>query len=140
MRSRSIDAFSWTSAVYSTCVTTEGAEMGSYPRHSRKGGAKQPHQKYFITNDHSALTLLVGRQEGHLACKKLSGGMLARLSGADLHIAQQMPLPLTISCFSKSRLVLPFWHLLTRVVRDKFQKSSKTIVCVCNDHESEFDS
>ena len=28
--------------------------------------------------------------------------------GADLHIAQQMPLPLTISCSSKSRLVLPF--------------------------------
>jgi len=27
----------------------------------------------------SALTLLVGRQEGHLACTKLSGGMLARL-------------------------------------------------------------
>jgi len=26
------------------------------------------------------LTLLVGRQEGHLACKKLSGGMLAWLS------------------------------------------------------------
>ena len=25
----------------------------------------------------SALTLLVGRQEGHLACKKLSGGVLA---------------------------------------------------------------
>ena len=29
----------------------------------------------------SALTLLVGRQEGHAACKKLSGGMLAWLSG-----------------------------------------------------------
>jgi len=28
----------------------------------------------------SALTLLVGRQEGHPACKKLSGGMLAWLS------------------------------------------------------------
>jgi len=28
-------------------------------------------------------------------------------------------------------LVLPFWYLLTRVVPDKFQKSSKTIVCVC---------
>ena len=28
----------------------------------------------------SALTLLVGRQEGHLACKKLSGGVLAWLS------------------------------------------------------------
>jgi len=28
----------------------------------------------------SALTLLVGRQEGHLAYKKLSGGVLALLS------------------------------------------------------------
>jgi len=28
----------------------------------------------------SALTLLVGRQEGHLACKKLSGWVLAWLS------------------------------------------------------------
>jgi len=27
-----------------------------------------------------ALTLLVGRQEGHLACKKQSGGVLAWLS------------------------------------------------------------
>ena len=54
----------------------------------------------------SALTLLVGRQEGHPACKKLSGGMLALLSawGADLHIAQQMPLPLTISCSNKIQI------------------------------------
>jgi len=57
--------------------------------------------------------------------------------GADLHMAQQMPLPLTISCSSKSRLILPswffpFWYLLTRVIPDKFQKSSKTIVCVCD--------
>jgi len=29
--------------------------------------------------------------------------------GADLHIAQLMPLPLTVSCSSKSRLVLPEW-------------------------------
>ena len=28
----------------------------------------------------SGLTLLVGRQEGHPACKKVSGGMLAWLS------------------------------------------------------------
>ena len=52
----------------------------------------------------SALTLLVGRQEGHPACKKLSGGVLAWLSleqGADLHTAQLMPLPFTVSCFSK---------------------------------------
>jgi len=29
--------------------------------------------------------------------------------GADLHMAQLMPLPFTISCSSKSRLVLPSW-------------------------------
>jgi len=57
--------------------------------------------------------------------------------GAHLHIAQQMPLPLTISCSSKFRLVLtflvlPFWYLLTRVVLDIFHKSSKMAVCcVC---------
>jgi len=40
--------------------------------------------------------------------------------GADLHmVAQLMPLPLTVSCFSKSRLVLPFWSQLTRVVPEK---------------------
>jgi len=38
---------------------------------------------YTFTFQHSALsalTLLVGRQEGHPACKKLSGGVLAWLS------------------------------------------------------------
>jgi len=35
---------------------------------------------YWITNAFSALTLLVGRQEGDLACKKLSGEVLAWLS------------------------------------------------------------
>ena len=37
----------------------------------------------------SALTLLVGRQEGHLACKKLSGAVLAwfYLSGARCKLA-----------------------------------------------------
>jgi len=34
----------------------------------------------------SALTLLVGQQEGHLACKKLSGGVLA-WSGAQCRLA-----------------------------------------------------
>jgi len=50
--------------------------------------------------------------------------------GADLHMAQLMPLPLTISYSSKSRLVLPFWCQLTRVVPDKIQEDHKTVVCV----------
>jgi len=48
----------------------------------------------------SALTLLVGRNKGHPVCKKLSVGVLAWLSVC-LHMAQLMPLPLTVSCFSK---------------------------------------
>ena len=35
----------------------------------------------------SALTLFVGRQEGHPACKKLSGGMLAWLPGLRCRLA-----------------------------------------------------
>jgi len=55
----------------------------------------------------SALTLLVGRQEWHPACKKLSGGVLALLSvrsEMQTCMAQLMPLPLTVSCFSKIQI------------------------------------
>jgi len=61
----------------------------------------------------SALTLLVGRQEGHLACKKTEwwgAGMVICLErGAYL-------LMLLSLASVKSRLVLPFWYRLTRVV------------------------
>ena len=59
-----------------------------------------------------ALTLLVGRQEGHPACKKTQqwgAGMVICLErGADLHMAQLMPLPLTVSCFSKIQIGFTF--------------------------------
>jgi len=52
----------------------------------------------------SALTLLVGRQEGHPDCKKTkwwdAGAIMCLSQGADLHKAQLMILPLTISCSS----------------------------------------
>ena len=60
----------------------------------------------------SALTLLVGRQEGHPACKKTEwwgAGMVICLErGADLHMAQLMLLPLTVSCFSKIQIGFTF--------------------------------
>jgi len=71
----------------------------------------------------SALTLLVGRQEGHPACKKLSVGVLAWLSVWSE--VQTCIWPSWCHCHSlcltsvKSRLVLPFWYRLTRVVPDK---------------------
>jgi len=58
----------------------------------------------------SALTLLVGWQEGHLACKKLSGVVICLERGADLHMAQLMPLPLTVSCFSEIQIGFNFWY------------------------------
>ena len=67
--------------------------------------------------------LLVGRQEGHPACKKLewwgAGMVICLEQGADLHMAQLMPLSLTLSCFSKIQIGFPFWYRLTRVVPDK---------------------
>jgi len=57
----------------------------------------------------SALTLLVGR---HPACKTLEwwgAGMVICLErGADLHTAQLMPVPLTVSCFSKIQIGFTF--------------------------------
>ena len=80
----------------------------------------------------SALTLLVGRQEGHPACKKLSGGVLAWLSleGADLHTAQLMPLPFTVSCFSK--IQTGFTYLIPAHPGSTGQRAVKReCVCVC---------
>jgi len=79
-----------------------------------------------------ALMLLVGRQEGHLACKKqwwVTGVVFCLERGAHLHMAQLMPLPLTVSSV-KSRLVLPFWYRLTCVVPEKGPLNG--CVCVCN--------
>ena len=89
----------------------------------------------------SALTLLVGRQEGHPACKKLSGGVLAWLSV--LSEMQTCRWPSWCHCYSlslasvKSRLVLPFWYWPTRVVPEK--RAVKR-VCVCVSHTLPFHS
>ena len=82
----------------------------------------------------SALTLLVERQEGHPACKKLSGGVLAFLSVWSE--VQTCIWPSGFHCHSlslasvKSRLVLPFWYRLTWVVPDKGPLNGCVCVCV----------
>jgi len=56
--------------------------------------------------------LLFGWQEGHPACKKTerwgAGVDICLEQGADLHMAQLMPLPLTVSCFSKIQIGFTF--------------------------------
>ena len=94
-------------------------------------------QWYFLPLEQgafSALTLLVGRQEGHPACKKLSSEVLAWLSVWSE--VQTCIWPSWCHCHSlslasvKSRLVLPFWYWLTRVVPDKGPLN--WCVCVCS--------
>jgi len=91
----------------------------------------------------SALMLLVGWQEGHPACKKTewwgAGIVICLEREADVHMAQLMPLPLTVSCFSKIQigftflvlaLILSFWYRLTRVFPEKGPLNGCVCVCV----------
>ena len=81
----------------------------------------------------SVLTLLVGRQEGHPACKKTewwgAGVVICLERSADLHMAQLMPLPLTVSCFSKIQICFTF--LVPSHPGSPGKKAVKRVVCVC---------
>jgi len=80
----------------------------------------------------SALMLLVGRQEGHPTYKKTerwgAGVVVCLEQGADLHMAQLMPLPLTVSCFSK--IQIGFTFLVLADVGSSRKRAVKR-VCVC---------
>jgi len=74
---------------------------------------------------------VAGRASG---LKKLSGEVLAWLPvwrGADLHVAQLMPLPLplTVSCFSKIQIGFTF---LVPAHLGSPRKRAVKQVCVCN--------
>ena len=78
--------------------------------------------------------LLVGRQERHPACKKLEwwgAGMVVYLElGADLHMVQLMPLPLTVSCFGK--IQIGFTFLVPAHPGSPGKRAVKRVcVCVC---------
>jgi len=81
----------------------------------------------------SALTLLVGRQEGHQACKQQwwgAGVVVCLEQGADLHTAQLMPLPLTVCCFSK--IQIGFTFLVSAHPGSPGKRAVKRVcVCVC---------
>ena len=82
----------------------------------------------------SALTLLVGQQEGHQACKTREwwgAGMVICLERrADLHMAQLMPLPLTVSCFSKIQNGFTFLVLAHLGIPGK-RAVKRVCVCLC---------
>ena len=91
--------------------------MGHIPRYTECISSSFFFFLPYLSNAFSALTLLVGWQEGHPSCKKTewwdAGVVMCLGQGADLHMAQLMPLPLSSSCCSNSRLVLPSWFYLS---------------------------
>ena len=90
---------------------------------------------WIVVFSFSALTLLVGRQEGHPACKKTewwgAGVVVCLEQGASLHMAQLMPLPLTVSCVSK--IQIGFTFLVPANPGSPGQRAVKRVcVCVCD--------
>ena len=81
----------------------------------------------------SALTLLVKRQEWHPACKKTewwgAGVVVCLERSADLHMAQLMPLPLTVSGFSKIQI----GFIIFLVAAHRGSPGQRTVkrACVC---------
>ena len=79
--------------------------------------------------------LLVGRQEGHPACKKTewwgAGVVICLERGADLHMAQLMPLPLTVSCFSEIQIGFTFLVPADPGIPDKGPLNGCVCVCLC---------
>jgi len=79
------------------------------------------------------LTPLVWQQAGHRAYKKTewwgAGVVICLGRGADLHMAQLMPLPLTVSCLSKIQIGFTFLVPAQLVVPEKGPLNR--CVCVC---------
>ena len=71
--------------------------------------------------------------EGHPACKKTErwgvGVVICLERGADLHMAQLMPLPLTVSCVSE--IQIGFTFLVPAHPGSPGKRAVKWYVCVC---------
>ena len=81
------------------------------------------------------MTLLVGRQEGHLACKKTewwgAGIVMCLGQGADFAYGAADATATHYLLLKYIQIILPFWCRLTQVVLEKIQEGHKTVVCVC---------
>jgi len=109
-------------------MASRKSQIGDIACHLLNAFHSQDLDNMYFVLAFSALTLLVGWQEGHPVCKKNewwgAGVVICLVRGADFHMAQVMPLLLTISCFSKIQIGLPFCY---QVVPEKGPLN----VCVC---------
>ena len=127
-----------TTAVASTSVRTRSAVIGaratSDSLFTTTGTTAKKVAYLLVASIYRNVTLLFGRQEGHPACKKTerwgAGVVISLERGADLHMAQLMPLPLTVSCFSKVQIGFTF--LVPAHPGSPGQRAVKRLcVCVC---------
>jgi len=87
------------------------------------------------------LTLLVGRHRGRKGIRPVqtewwgAGVVICLERGADLHMAQLMPLPLTVSCFSKIQIGFTFLVPADLGSPGKGPLNGCVCVCVC-EHEN----
>ena len=86
------------------------------------------------------MTLLVGRHRGRKGIRPVqtewwgagvSGVVICLERGADLHMAQLMPLPLTVSCFSKMQIGFTFLVPADLGSPGKGPLNGCVCVCVC---------
>ena len=124
-----------------TLIANQTARTALPPTTAKSGNRKMADcPSLFLPNQSqriafSTLTLLAGRQEGHPACKKTewwrgAGVVICLELGADLHMAELMPLPLTVSCFSK--IQTGFTFLVPAHPGSPGKRAIKRVcVCVC---------
>ena len=124
-------------------LTTTTLFYGHYTGRPALAGTSVSHTQTDHSNPNCHLThgpksslLLIGWQEGHPACKKTewwgAGVVISLQRDADLHMSdttQLMPLPLTVSCFSKIQIDGTF--LVPAHLGSPGQRAIKWVCCVC---------
>ena len=127
---------------YATSGPPKGSRGGAAGRHGRPPPAAAPRFRYvedlpppswneadcrydwpicllvcFCLQCFDAVGWAAGRASGLQNTELWGAGVVICLErGADLHMAQLMPLPLTVSCFSKIQIGFNFWYRLTWLV------------------------
>ena len=84
--------------------------------------------QYYCLQCFDAVGWVAGRASG--LYKKLewwgAGVVICLELGADLHMVQLMPLPLTVSCFSKIQIGIPFWYICRAPLYDMSRSANSS--------------
>jgi len=119
------------SSCFSVCSTMTMEELLTHLINKTKYDCEEAHRRMVFASTGLAGLHIIKQQvqsdSTAMFRTDIAGVLICLEWGADLHMAQLMPLPLTISYSSKSRLVLPFWYRLTRLVSGTVQGPIKRL-------------